>query len=188
MRARDIMSSPVVVVTPDMPVHEATALLAGRGFTSLPVVDKDGNLVGVVGEHELMRAQPSLRDRPVVSTVESVMRPCTTGVNAASTAAQLAAVLAEEGRRSVPVLQGSQVIGVVTRRDLLKALSRADWAIMSDIRERLSVYRGVEGWVVELHDGVVGVEGDFDNVAERAMVAGLVESVPGVTSVSLVER
>ena len=55
MRARDIMSSPVVTVTPDMTVKYAANLLSAHGFTALPVLDDDGRLVGVVTEADLVR-------------------------------------------------------------------------------------------------------------------------------------
>jgi CBS domain-containing protein len=46
MQARDIMSSPVVTVTPDTTVKYAAKLLSAHGFTALPVLDADGRLIG----------------------------------------------------------------------------------------------------------------------------------------------
>jgi CBS domain-containing protein len=48
MRARDVMSTPAVTVTPERPVKDAAVLLASRGFTALPVVDCDGSLMVTV--------------------------------------------------------------------------------------------------------------------------------------------
>jgi CBS-domain-containing membrane protein len=55
MRARDIMSSPVVTVTPDTTVKDAANLLASNGFTALPVLDSDGRLARVVTEADVVR-------------------------------------------------------------------------------------------------------------------------------------
>ena len=55
MRARDIMTTPVTAVRPETPIKEAATLLAGNGFTALPVVDSDERLVGIVTEADLMR-------------------------------------------------------------------------------------------------------------------------------------
>ena len=60
MKARDVMTSPVITVDPNMPVPAAAALLSSRGFTAAPVVDADGQLVGIVSEADLVRA-PSCR-------------------------------------------------------------------------------------------------------------------------------
>src|SRR5690349_13325638 len=55
MRTRDVMTTDVVVVSPDTGAREAARLLAERGFTALPVVDTAGTFVGVVSEVELLR-------------------------------------------------------------------------------------------------------------------------------------
>jgi len=54
VRVREIMSSPAVVVPPELPVKEAAAVLDSHGFTCLPVVADDGSLVGIVSEGELV--------------------------------------------------------------------------------------------------------------------------------------
>lgn len=54
MRARDIMSSPVVTVSPDTSARAAEKLLAERGFTGCPVVDEDEKLVGMVTEADFV--------------------------------------------------------------------------------------------------------------------------------------
>ena len=51
MRARDVMTSPVIVLRRDTPAREAAALLCAHGFTSAPVVDA-GRVVGVATEAE----------------------------------------------------------------------------------------------------------------------------------------
>ena len=186
MRAQDIMTSPVVTVTQDTSIHAATALLAERGFTSVPVLDKDERLVGMVGERELMRAQASLSRSPVVSTVESAMRSQSTGLSPWSPPAEMAAMLADDGARSVPVLQDAHVVGIVTRRDLLKALARDEQKILGDVRDRLARYDQAQRWVVEVRDGKVSVEGDISDIEDPVVIAGLIDSVPGVTGVSLV--
>src|SRR5215469_3280368 len=55
MRARDVMSAPVITVTPDDAVKYAANLLASRGYTALPVVDGDDRLIGIVTEADLVR-------------------------------------------------------------------------------------------------------------------------------------
>ncbi|MHA6783105.1 CBS domain-containing protein [Pseudonocardia saturnea] len=52
---RDIMTRPVLTVPPGTPVRAVAALLSGRGFTALPVVDDAGDLIGIVTEADLLR-------------------------------------------------------------------------------------------------------------------------------------
>ena len=62
MKARDIMSKPVVRVGPDTPVSEAASLLVEQGFASLPVVDGAQRLVGIVTEADLVRNRIPAQD------------------------------------------------------------------------------------------------------------------------------
>jgi CBS-domain-containing membrane protein len=61
MRARDIMTSPVITVRAGTTVQDAAALLAARGFTALPVLDDDDRLIGIVTEADLLRGRPGHR-------------------------------------------------------------------------------------------------------------------------------
>jgi CBS domain-containing protein len=52
VRIRDVMSSPVVCVPPDMPLKDVASLLVHQGISAVPVVE-DGELVGIVSEADL---------------------------------------------------------------------------------------------------------------------------------------
>ena len=55
MQAKDIMSSPVVTVTPDASVAEVAALLLEKRISGVPVVDHAGQIVGILSEGDLLR-------------------------------------------------------------------------------------------------------------------------------------
>src|SRR4029079_13286286 len=57
MRAKDLMTTPVVTVRLDTPAKEAARLLASRGFTALPVVDDDDTGLGIFTEADLSAGQ-----------------------------------------------------------------------------------------------------------------------------------
>jgi CBS domain-containing protein len=57
MRARDVMSRPVVFMRPRVPADVAAALLVAHGFTAAPVVDDDGRVVGIATEKDLVRGR-----------------------------------------------------------------------------------------------------------------------------------
>ncbi|MEU1952893.1 CBS domain-containing protein [Nocardia rhamnosiphila] len=105
MRARDILSRPVVTVHPDTPLPEAVALLTGHGFAALPVVDDEDHVVGILSESDAMSAETS------TAAVETAMTVPVEVVGPTTDAAAVAASALEHRVRSLPVveagLQGS---------------------------------------------------------------------------------
>ncbi|RZQ65909.1 CBS domain-containing protein [Amycolatopsis suaedae] len=192
MRARDLMSSPVVTVTPRTPVKEAAGLLARHGFTALPVVDDDERLVGVVTEADLIRggvprdirSRHGERDlgqhRETDRTVGAVMSTPAVAMGQGTDVADLCQALTDSRIRSMPIVDGSTVVGIVTRRDIVRALSREDSAIAADVRHRLEIYGGGDRWDVTVRDGVVRVTDTYDDETDRHVATLLAQAVPGV--------
>ncbi|WIX92338.1 CBS domain-containing protein [Amycolatopsis sp. DG1A-15b] len=196
MQARDIMSSPVVSVTPDMTVKYAANLLSAHGFSALPVLDEGGRLIGVVTEADLVRDRfprdaryrdgdgpdepPAL---PPPGTVGGVMTTPAVGTGAGTDVVDLVRVLLEDRIRSMPIVDGAHVVGIVTRRDLVQALARDDEVISADVRHQLAIYGGPTRWTVEVHDGAVEVVDAFDDETDRHVATVLAQAVPGVTAV-----
>lgn len=160
MRARDVMSSPVVTVTAGTTVKCAASLLVSHGFTALPVVDEDGRLIGIVTEADLVRDRFPRDPRycpacgggllgadsasPVLtSTVGEVMTTPVVGMGAGTDVVDLVTAMLEEPVRSIPIVDGSTVIGIVTRRDLLRVLAGDDQASATDVPHRLGMFGGL---------------------------------------------
>src|SRR5690242_12852236 len=57
MRARELMSSPVIFLRPQVPADMAAALLVSHGFTAAPVVDDHGRVIGIATEADLVRGR-----------------------------------------------------------------------------------------------------------------------------------
>lgn len=181
MRARDVMSRPVVSVDTHATAREATTILTEHGFAALPVVDDTNRVVGIFSESDALRADPG-RDVPVtaaMATPVEVVAP-TTDV----------AVIAERmltGRlRSLPVVEEGLLIGMISRRDLLRTLVRDDDVIKANLRRLLDDYAGSRRhWTLEVTGGAAAIRGDFADTAERDVVAALARTVSGVTTVEL---
>lgn len=198
MRARDIMTSPVITVRPDCSIKRAAGLLAAHGFTALPVVDDDDRLVGIVTEADLVRDRipPDPRahilpgyqqaDGPVTTTVGEVMSTPVTAMGPGTDVAVLAVALLDARQRSMPIVEGSKVVGIVTRRDIVATVARDDDTVADDVRHRLEVYGGTGRWRVECRDGVVTIGDRFDDETDRHVAKVLAEAVPGVVQANAV--
>lgn len=191
MLARDIMTTPVTTVRTGTPVKEAAALLARNGFTALPVVEDD-HLVGIVTEADLVRDRvprdpralchpgPDVPVTPVTTTVGEVMTTPVTAMAPGTDIAVLAKALLEAGHRSMPILEGTQLVGIVTRRDIVRIIARDDRNIAADVAHRLEIYGGDGRWHVDVHDGIVSIGDEFDDPTDRHVATVLAEAVPGV--------
>jgi CBS domain-containing protein len=198
MRTRDLMTSPVHVTSPHDSVESAAALLTGASVTALPVVDAKGCLVGMVSEGDLLKlrvpedptahlwrhlnADPQRRP----GTVAEVMthRPLTTTPDA--DVAEVAETMLKHDVRSLPVLEGREVVGIISRRDILRAMVRGDDVLAKEVQYRLDEYaEGGRRWSVVVDGGVATVAGGFRSDTERTVVMVLARTVPGVSAVTL---
>lgn len=191
MRARDIMSTAVISVEAGTSVKEAAALLADNGFTALPVVDDSKRLVGIVTEADLMRDRVPRDPRALchpgeqlptttTTTVGEVMTTPVTAMGAGTDVAVLAKALLDAGQRSVPIVDGSRLVGIVTRRDIVRVIARDDRTIADDVRHRLEAYGGERRWEVRVHDGMVEIVDEFNDATDQHVATVLAEAVPGV--------
>jgi CBS domain-containing protein len=198
MRAKDIMTSPVVTVRLATHVKEAAAILAERGFTALPVVDADDRLIGIVTEADLVRdrippdprfrrfADASSEQRPLQPTVGDVMTAPAVAMGPGTDVAALCDALLEARQRSMPIVDGGRLVGIVTRRDLVRIVGRADEIVAADVRHKLEIYGGPGRWRVEVHDGVVTIADEYRDEVDAHVAEVLAESVPGVVRAEIV--
>jgi CBS domain-containing protein len=200
MRVKDIMSRAVYSVHTTDTVESAAALLADRRITAAPVFDTNGELVGMVSEGDLLwhrvpadptahlrRPSTELGDRP--KTVADVMSgdPLTTWPDA--DVADVAETMLNREVRSLPVVEDDEVVGIVSRRDILRTVVRTDDMVQRDVQYRLDEYAGgVQRWPVTVEDGVVLIDGVLDDDAERTVVTVMARTVPGVADVKLSRR
>jgi len=196
MKARDIMTAPAVTVTTNASVSRAAEILAQRGFSALPVIDHAGKLVGVVSEADLIRNRYCAPESPLgggagaafelpAQTVGEVMTTPPACIDEAASLGTIADTMLSGHRRSIPVVDGSKLVGVITRRDLVRVLARSDVQIALDIRRRLRVFGDPDRWSVKVTNGKATITDDAIERTDHALVQEAVKSVPGVRNVSL---
>ncbi|GIF22560.1 CBS domain-containing protein [Actinoplanes tereljensis] len=197
MRAKDIMSSPVHTVTQTDSVEAAVQLITARSVTALPVLDAAGRLVGMVSEGDLLRhrvpADPTAHirrlpdtdpaDRPAM--VVEVMSPSPVTTRPDADVADVAETMLACDVRSMPVVAGGAVVGIVSRRDILRAMVRGDDVLTAEIQQRLDAYGGGKRWTATVENGVAHVGGTFQDDTEQGIVLVLARTVPGVAAVKI---
>jgi CBS domain-containing protein len=198
MRAKDLMATAVATVRPDTPAKEAARVLASYGYTALPVVDGDRNLLGIVTEADLIRNRvlPDPRTliddgpRPPVERaaplVGAVMTKEVVTVELITDAVAIIRVMLDRHLRSLPVVDGDHLEGIVTRRDVLRTIARDDGDIARDIRHRLAI-ASRHAWQVDVADGVVTLVTEGDDTEDRHIAEVIAGAIPGVVEVRVVD-
>jgi CBS-domain-containing membrane protein len=196
MRARELMTRPVVTVGPDALVKEAARLLVTHGFAVLPVVDADDRLLGVITEADLLRnrllpdPRELIHDRPSEPTppappeVAGVMTTEVVTATPDTHAAELGRLMVNRHLRAVPVVDGDRLMGIVSRVDVLRTIARDDDVIARDVAGHLSA-AGRRRWDVAVADGVVTLSSEGADETDRHIATVVAGCAPGVVDVRI---
>lgn len=190
MRARDVMSHPVLTVPPSLTVKEAAELLSRKGYTAMPVVDEDDRVIGMVTEADLVRdrfphdpryrgPEDDQRATPPATVGDVMTAPADTRPSGTDVA-ELARSMMQDHRRCFPIVDDGSLVGIVTRRDLLRVLRRSDPDIAADVRRHLAIFGGSGRYAVSVCDGEATITDQFDDADDRHVVQVIAEAVPGV--------
>lgn len=117
--ARDVMLTDVPTTTADTPIAEVIAILEARDTGGLPVVDGDRQLIGMVTEYDI------ISKRGV--TAGSIMSRGVITVQEHAPVGDLIELMGLHGVRQLPVVREGQLIGIVTRRELMRQYARTIW-------------------------------------------------------------
>lgn len=122
MKLRDLMSTRVATTTPGTPVAEAAALMVEANAGSA-VVMQGRFLAGILTERDVLRAAASGLDLSA-SLVSAWMTPDPHSASPDTTAEEAAQIMLLHGFRHLPVVEGREVCGVVSLRDLFASRIR----------------------------------------------------------------
>lgn len=206
LTARDIMTAPVVTVAPQAPIRDAVRILLERHISGLPVVDGDGRLVGIVTEADLLIKEATPRpEEPVLQwfgrslwlerrvtvhrkaegrTVGEVMTRNVVTAEEATPAHDLASRMVRFGINRLPIVRGAQVVGIVTRADVLKVFLRSDGLMEQEARTVLDqfLHFGEEA-AVSVDRGVVILRGLVGSPGRRAALLDRLWAIDGVVAI-----
>jgi CBS domain-containing protein len=120
--AKDIMTSTVITAKEDMFVTDVMKLLLRWHISGVPVVDNDGMLMGIVTEHDVMNFAlsgdaASTRASEVMTRKVETYTPDTLVV-------EIVNHFASQQIRRVPVVENGKVVGIISRRDIVREMDR----------------------------------------------------------------
>ncbi|MFP3712625.1 HPP family protein [Puerhibacterium sp. TATVAM-FAB25] len=193
MLVADIMTTPARTVTPEMTVKEALRLLHELRVTALPVLDERERLVGIVSEADLLRDGVPHDSRAVLrrvrdpepeppGTVGAVMTRAVRTAAPGDDVADIAQTMVTTDIKSMPVLWGARVVGVVSRSDVVARLARPDADLRKDVATALRAQE-LNAWHFVIDDGRARVWGGPHG--ECRLVEATVRAVPGVRHVEV---
>jgi CBS domain-containing protein len=121
------MTTDVHTVTPDKPVGELATLLLEKNYSGMPVVTADQSLIGMVSEYDIISRKGQ--------TVGEIMSRGVISVDADAGADEVAGIMGLHGIRRVPVVHDGQLVGIVSRTDLLRLFTSIHWTCQTCGRE-----------------------------------------------------
>ena len=119
-----LMQDAVTSCTPRTDGSTIASMMTHRNFGSLPVVESDGTLVGIVSEYDLLQAMIEGRDLRKILAIE-IMSAHPVSVTEDQTLAQVADLFQDRYMTRVPVVRNKKLVGILARRDLLFGYMKA---------------------------------------------------------------
>jgi CBS-domain-containing membrane protein len=204
-RVADVMTTEVVAVRADASFKEMAAMLRGLRVSAFPVLDGDDKVIGVVSETDLLpkealeagyeghpgwlsarRHRAELAKAPGVTAADLMSRPAVT-VGPYDLVSHAAHLMYDHRITCLPVVgAGGQLVGIISRSDVLSVFSRPDKEIRRAITEKIIIgdFRADPALVtVSVTDGVVTLDSTPEAVITCHKIADEVRHMEGVVAV-----
>jgi CBS domain-containing protein len=197
-RVKDLMVRPAVVVAPHASLREVAEVLSAEHVSGVPVV-RDGNILGVVSAADIVEKErgPDEESQGFVSrhrhrhrtpaayavTAGEAMSSPPVVVDAWMSAYEAAWLMSVHDVARLPVVDRGELVGVISRTDLVRHFARADAEIAHDIELDVVEALPVPDVVVHVENGEVVLEGEVDRQADLECLPHAVARVAGVVAV-----
>lgn len=207
LKVRDVMARSVISVEPETPLKDVAVLLIDRGISGLPVIDKNGAVLGVVSEGDLLvkeqgadavrhrrlarffgesgESRAQLAKLRALTAGEAMTAPAVT-IASDRPLSEAAAVMTGRKVNRLPVVDDGNVVGIVTRADLVRAYVRSDEELAKTIRDEVLLHilwLDPRVFKVDVTDGRASISGHVQRRSTAAMIERTVGIVPGIIDV-----
>ena len=116
MNAKDIMTKDIITVSPTMSVKALAMTLIKNQISGAPVAGKDGKIVGVVSEADIVAKKGK--------DVRSIMSKKVISVTENTPVEQIAQLMTTHAIKRLPVMSGASIVGIVSRADIVSAIAQ----------------------------------------------------------------
>ena len=129
LRVRDYMITDVFTLPAETNIMRAIYLLGERDLSGMPVVDADNRVVGILTERDCVRTalQSGYFDESTGSVADFMTPAPITTVTPDDSLIDVAQLFAESPFRRCPVVEDGRLVGLISRRDVMKALTESAW-------------------------------------------------------------
>jgi CBS domain-containing protein len=206
MRVRDVMTRRVAAVTPNTPFRDLAEMMLHHEIGAIPVIDDTGDLIGLITEADLITKQaygdrrrhllggpPGVAEheargmlRSRAHTAREVMSAPVETALPGDPLRDVARRMIENRLRHLVVVDGARrMVGIVSRRDLLRVFDRTDDEIAAEVRNDLARSGHLAGGDVSVavDGGLVTLDGRIRELADIPVMCRLAWLVPGVVDV-----
>ena len=199
MKASDVMVPHVITIGPELDVRAVANTLAANGISAVPVIDINNKILGIVSESDLTRrigsgAGRKRPARPHGSKAKDVMTHKVITVDPDASLQAIANLFEKHGIKRVPVVKNGQLVGIVSRANLVQALAihglpffdrlEADEALREAVMSKIYKLREIGSMVDIIVDhGTVNLWGVVRTQQEKNAFRVAAEETPGVRQV-----
>jgi len=136
MKAKDIMTTELITVHPDLSIRQLIKLMLEKSISGVPVVDEFNNLVGIISEKDIIKAVERLIKIKVsldeqkewqggFNWVEGIMTKKVITVDEEDPVEKVCQVMSEHRIHRVPVMRGNKIVGIISTMNILKMIANS---------------------------------------------------------------
>ncbi len=202
MKVQDLMTRNVITISPDSSIKEAASRMVDAGVSGLVVTDSDNGVIGIVSEADFVKsesnrgsdrragllrwfARPSGPEIPGTQVGEIMTTPVLT-VTPDSKHSEAARLMNREGVKRLPVVEEGELVGIVSRADIVRVFNRSDdeirTEIVGDLLPRV-LWIDPKRLRVSCDEGVVSLQGQLATKVDAELVEYMARRVDGVIDV-----
>jgi CBS domain-containing protein len=201
LKAKDIMSTPVIGVPWDASVPDIVGTMRRHGISGVPVLNEFGLLCGVVTEANILekeagpgglselsyrrdRSDPAVERQSGARADELMVRNVVTAT-ADEPVREIARTMVRCGINRVPIVEGENIVGIVTRADILALFDRSPAELLAETRSVLRDDLRIDPDRLEILvvDGVVQIRGVIADAEDIRLIQTFVGRIDGVSRV-----
>ncbi|NEO34130.1 MAG: CBS domain-containing protein [Symploca sp. SIO3C6] len=121
MKVNQVMSRPVVATTPRASVRDITSQLVRAGISGMPVAEREGKVVGVITEYDIVKVILDGKQLEDVKA-EDIMEKATVTVDVSADINEALKIFKEKHIIRVPVTDNGKLVGILSRTDALRGI------------------------------------------------------------------